>query len=356
MLPSVPQYSLQQKTFLWLLVLVTVGFIWVLTPYAGAIFWGVVLAILFAPVYRWLMKKTSQKANTSSLITVGLIIVMVIVPLTLITVSIANQATGVVDMVKSGDLSMSIFFKRVMAVLPKWAISLLERFDLTTLEHIQQRLAQAATQLSQIVAKQAISVGSYTFDFLVGMFIMLYLLFFLLRDGAVLAARIKSAVPLSRKYKQRLFTNFTTVIRATVKGNVLVALAQGFLGGIAFWFLGVQAAVLWGVLMAFLSLLPAIGAAIVWAPVAIYFLATGSVWQGVALIAWGTIVIGLVDNFLRPLLVGKDTKMPDYVVLLSTVGGMALFGLNGFVIGPVVAALFIACWDLFASAEEFHDQ
>ena len=349
------QYTLQQKTFLSLLVIVSIGFIWVLTPYAGAIFWGVVLAILFAPVYRWIMKKTSQKPTLSALITLGLIVVMVIVPMTLITISLANQATGVVDMVKAGDLSMSIFFKRIMAVLPGWAISLLERFDLTTLEHIQQRLAQTATQLSQVVAKQAISVGSYTFDFVVSMFIMLYLLFFLLRDGSVLAARIKSAVPLGRKYKQRLFTNFTTVIRATVKGNVLVAIAQGALGGLAFWFLGVQAAVLWAVLMAFLSLLPAIGAAIVWAPVAIYFLATGSTWQGVALIAWGGIVIGLVDNFLRPVLVGKDTKMPDYVVLLSTVGGMALFGLNGFVIGPVVAALFIACWDLFASAEEFHE-
>jgi predicted PurR-regulated permease PerM len=185
---------------------------------------------------------------------------------------------------------------------------------------------------------------------------MLYLLFFLLRDGAGLAARIKGAVPLGRKVKQRLFGNFTTVIRATVKGNVLVALVQGALGGLAFWFLDVQAPVLWGVLMAFLSLLPAVGAAIVWVPVAVYFLVTGAIWQGVALTAFGVLAIGLVDNILRPILVGKDTKMPDYVVLLSTVGGMALFGLSGFVIGPVVAALFIAAWDLFASASEFHTE
>jgi predicted PurR-regulated permease PerM len=191
-------------------------------------------------------------------------------------------------------------------------------------------------------------------DFLVSMTIMLYLLFFLLRDGQALSVRIKGAVPLSRKYKARLFGNFTTVIRATVKGNVLVALAQGTLGGLAFWFLGVRAPLLWAVVMAFLSLLPAIGAALVWAPVAVYFLVTGSVWQGVALIAYGTFVIGLVDNVLRPVLVGKDIKLPDYLVLLSTIGGMALFGLNGFVIGPVIAALFVACWDLFASAEEFH--
>ena len=104
--------------------------------------------------------------------------------------------------------------------------------------------------------------------------------------------------------------------------------------------------------MAFLSLLPAVGAALVWIPVAIYFLATGAIWQGILLIAFGVLVIGLVDNILRPVLVGKDTKMPDYVVLVSTIGGMSLFGLNGFVIGPVVAAMFMAAWDIFAKARQ----
>jgi predicted PurR-regulated permease PerM len=131
-----------------------------------------------------------------------------------------------------------------------------------------------------------------------------------------------------------------------IKGNILVAALQGALGGIIFWLLGIHAPVLWGVVMALLSLLPAVGAALVWLPVAIYFLATGSVWQGVLLIGYGALVISLVDNFLRPFLVGKDTKMPDYLVLISTLGGIAAFGLNGFVIGPVIAAMFIAVWDL----------
>lgn len=349
------QYSLHQKTFLSLLVLVTVGFFWVLAPFAGAVFWGVVLAILFAPVYRWLLKKTGQRHNLASLITLFLIVVIVILPLSLVAVSLANQAAHVVDLVKAGELSVGSSFTRVMAVLPQWAIGLLERFELTSLVTIEKKITAVAAQLSQVVATQALYVGSYTFDFLVSLFIMLYLLFFLTRDGYGLVGRIKAAVPLSRMYKQRLFANFTTVIRATVKGNVLVAIAQGALGGLAFWFLDVQGAVLWGTLMAFLSLLPAVGAAIVWVPVAVYFLASGAIWQGVALSVFGVLVIGLVDNLLRPLLVGKDTKMPDYVVLLSTVGGMALFGLNGFVIGPVVAALFLACWDLFVTAEEFHE-
>jgi predicted PurR-regulated permease PerM len=159
---------------------------------------------------------------------------------------------------------------------------------------------------------------------------------------------------MSAGHKRHLFKKFTTVIRATVKGNVAVAAAQGAWGGLIFWILGIQGALRGAGLMGFLSLLPAVGAAVVWLPVAIYFLVTGAIWQGVTLIAFGVLVIGLVDNLLRPILVGKDTQMPDYVVLISTLGGMALFGLNGFVIGPAVAALFIACWDLFSSTPEVH--
>jgi predicted PurR-regulated permease PerM len=128
-----------------------------------------------------------------------------------------------------------------------------------------------------------------------------------------------------------------------VKGNLVVAGVQGVMGGAIFWFYGIHAPVLWGVVMAFTSLLPA-GSAVVWLPVAITLLATGSIWKGVVLIVYGSLAIGLVDNVLRPILVGKDARLPDYVVLVSTLGGLALFGLNGFVIGPVIAALFIAAW------------
>ena len=181
---------------------------------------------------------------------------------------------------------------------------------------------------------------------------MLYLLFFLLRDEDALSKRIRDAIPLRAELRRDLLLKFTTVIRATVKGDMLVALLQGTLGGLIFWFLGIGAPLLWGVVMAFFSLLPAIGAGLIWIPVAVYLLATGAIWQGVVLIAFGALVVGLVDNFLRPILVGKDTKMPDYVVLISTLGGIATFGLNGFVIGPVIAAMFIAAWDIFSASRQ----
>ena len=350
------QLSLQQKSFLLLLAVVTIAFGWILLPYAGAIFWGMILAIVFAPVYRWVLQKTRGRATLASILVLLLILVIVILPLSLISGALVSQASAVVEMVRSGDMTVAGSFGKVMDALPSWAVNLLDRFHITNLASLQDKLTAGASQASQAVAVKAINIGLYTFDFLTSLGILMYLLFFLLRDGAALTARIRAAIPLSRKYKQRLFNNFTTVIRATVKGNILIAIAQGALGGLIFWFLDVRAPLLWGVLMAFLSLLPAIGAALVWAPVAIYFLATGSIWQGVTLIAFGVLVIGLVDNLLRPVLVGKDTKMPDYVVLLSTVGGMALFGLHGFVIGPIVAAMFIAVWDLFATASEFHTE
>src|SRR5690606_26574643 len=215
---------------------------------------------------------------------------------------------------------------------------------------IREKLSAGALQGSQFLAKQAVSVGQNTFQFLIGLGVMMYLLFFLLRDGQILVPRIKSLIPLSGSHRRDLFQKFTTVVRATVKGNIVIAVTQGFLGGVMFAFLGIQGALFWGVLMAFLSLLPAVGASLIWAPVAVYFMVTGAYADGIILILFGVLVIGLIDNLLRPILVGKDTKMPDYVVLISTLGGLAVFGLNGFVIGPLFAALFMACWDLFPDA------
>jgi predicted PurR-regulated permease PerM len=141
------------------------------------------------------------------------------------------------------------------------------------------------------------------------------------------------------------------VSRATVKGTAAVAVVQGILGGIAFAIAGIDGSVLWGALMAFLSLVPAIGSAIVWVPAAIFLFATHQIWQGLFIVGFFVIIVGLVDNILRPLLVGKDTKMPDYLILISTLGGMELYGINGFVIGPLIAALFIACWNLFSGRD-----
>ena len=344
--------TLEDKCFLLLLLAVSVAFFWVLWPFYGAVFWGAVFAIIFNALCLRLLEKMPQKRTLAALITVAVILVLVILPVGFITALLVQEAGSVYQRVQSGELSFSRYFQQIYQALPAWSTGLLERSGLNDLGLIQQRISDSLTKGSQFIATQALSIGQNAFDFFVSFFIMLYLLFFFLRDGAALSRRIKEAIPLESEIKRNLFSKFTTVIRATVKGNIVVAIMQGALGGLIFWFLGIHAPVLWGTLMAFLSLLPAVGAALVWIPVAIYFLATGAIWQGVLLIAFGVLVIGLVDNVLRPVLVGKDTKMPDYVVLVSTIGGMALFGLNGFVIGPAIAAMFMAAWDIFSRARQ----
>jgi predicted PurR-regulated permease PerM len=167
------QYTLQQKFFLLLLALVTVAFVYILLPYSGAIFWGVVLAILFAPLYRRLLRQTKQKPNLAALLTLLLIVVMVILPVSLISASLVKQAAGIYEMVNSGQINVGAYFQRVLHALPQWVVNLLARFDLTDLASLQQKLAEGAAQVSQTVARQALAFGSKTFDFLVGMFVLL---------------------------------------------------------------------------------------------------------------------------------------------------------------------------------------
>jgi predicted PurR-regulated permease PerM len=347
---SVNLPGLEDKTFLFLIIAVSLAFGWILWPYSGAVFWATVLAIVFAPLYRRLSRSMRQKRTLAALTTLLIILLIVILPLTLMGAMLAQEAFSIYERIQSGELNVGQYFQQVFGALPAWLTDLLDRFGVTNIGLMRERLSSSLMKGSQFLATQAFNVGQNTFEFIVNLFIVLYLLFFLLRDGDALSRRIRDAIPLRPEQRRDLFGKFTTVIRATVKGNIVVALVQGALGGLIFWFLGVHAPALWAFVMAIVSLLPAVGAALVWFPVAIYFLATGALWQGVVLIAYGVLVIGLVDNVLRPILVGKDTKLPDYVVLIATLGGIAIFGLNGFVIGPVIAAMFMAVWDIFSAS------
>ena len=343
--------NLEDNSLLLLVVAVSLAFAWILWPFYEAILWAVVFAVVFAPLNRRLLGLMGQR-NLAAVATVLIIVTLVILPLTLIAASLVQEATSLYQTIQSGELNFGRFFHEFLDALPSWATDLLNRLGLTDLSAMHERLSAAVIQGSKYLAAQALNIGKGTANFLISLFLMLYLLFFFLRDGAALSRRIRDTIPLRAEQQRALFSKFTIVTRAMFKGNLLVAAVQGTLGGLIFWFLGIHSPVLWGVVMAFMSLLPAVGAAAVWLPVAIYFLATGSVWQGVVLIAFGAGVIGLVDNLLRPYLVGKDTEMPDYLVLISTLGGIAVFGLDGLVIGPVIAAMFIAVWDLFSASRQ----
>ena len=346
-----PGYA-ESRTLLLLLCVVTLALGWILLPFYGTILWGSIIALLFGPANRRLLPRLGGRRTPAALVTLAVVLIIVVAPLGMVTLSLMREAADLYQRVQSGELNPGLFLFEVYAALPGWATSLLERAGLVDFATLQRRLAVALAQGSQVIAAHALGIGQNTFEFAVSVCITLYLAFFLIRDGDDLGGAVLRAIPLAPEHKSELLGKFATVIRATVKGNLLVAAIQGALGGLAFWFLDVRGAVLWGVLMAFLSLLPAVGAALVWLPVAIYLYVSGDEWQGIALAAYGLFVIGLIDNLLRPMLVGKDTGMPDFVVLITTLGGLAVFGIHGFVLGPSIAAMFIAVWHIHLASRD----
>ena len=339
--------ALEKYGLLMLLAAATAGLVWILLPYFGAILWGAIIALLFGPLQRSLLPRLRGRRTLAALLTLLIVLLMVILPLALITAALAREAAQLYQRIQSGQANPVVYLQGMFEALPDSAMNLLGRVGLDNFAALQLRLTTALAQGSEFIATQVFNVGQNTFEFFISLAITLYLAFFLIRDGSAIVKNVSRVMPLSASHKNELFHMFTTVIRATVKGNLLIAMIQGALGGLAFWFLDVRGALLWAVLMAFLSLLPAVGAGLVWLPVALYFLLTGAIGSGLALTAYGVLVIGLVDNLLRPMLVGKDTRMPDYVVMITTLGGMTVFGINGFVLGPAIAAMFIAVWHLY---------
>lgn len=342
--------GVEGRFFLLLLGAASVGFALLLLPYFGAILWAVVAGIMFAPIQESFERAFPNNRNMAALIVLLIIIAMVILPASVISVQLVEQGSGLYAQIQSGQIDVGGQFERIQRMMPDWMTEGLRRLGLYDAQSLQAKLEATIASSAQTIATRLLDFGQQAFGVFVAVSVMLYLTFFLLRDGRHLARRVEEAIPLDVHRRRSLLAKFTAVVRATIKGSMVVAIVQGLIGGAIFWFIGIPAPVLWGVSMAFLSLLPAVGTGLVWVPVAIYLLATGAVWEGAVLVFCGVFVIGMVDNVLRPILVGRDTRMPDYVVLISTLGGLEVFGFNGFVIGPVIAALFIAVWEIFADA------
>ena len=330
---------------------VTVAFGWILTPFFEAILWATVLAILFAPLARWLEPRLGGRANLAALLTLLVIVLIVILPLVYVGMSFFRELADAVARFRAGNLDVGAYLQKMVAALPSWVTDLQDKLGLDDLSVLRDKVGAALSKAGQFIGTRALLIGENAFSFILSSVIMLYLLFFLLRDGTALKRRLRGAIPLDDELLLMLGSRFVDVARATVKGSVLVAIVQGTLGGLMFWILGIHAALLWGVAMTLLALVPAVGAGLVWAPTALYLIATGQTAQGIVLIAFGIFVIGLVDNILRPILVGKSTRMPDYLVLISTLGGISAFGISGLVTGPLIAALFVAVWEVVAASK-----
>ena len=337
--------KLEQSAFIIMLALVTAAFLFLLRPFFAPLLWACIIAVLFQPVQVWLTRRWGERPNVTALATLLACVVLVVIPVLLLLASFLQQGMSIYEQIEAGDLQPAKYIDNVRRAFPA-AQALLERFGID-MAAVRENATSAAVAASQFLARNALAVGQGTFGFVLKLGLMLYVTFFLLRDGRALVDKLVHAIPLGDERERMLLQKFAEVARATVKGNLVVAVVQGALGGLVFWILGLPAALLWAVVMTVLSLIPAVGAGIVWLPAAIYLYAVGDWVSATVLILYGVLIIGLADNVLRPILVGRDTKLPDWLVLLSTLGGIAMVGISGFVVGPLIAVLFVAFWQIF---------
>ena len=331
--------TIQQSVFFGLLIIVTVGFLFLIRDFLMPVFWAIVFAIIFYPLYGWWLRVTRERPSLSSFLTIITITLLIFTPLFFLGSMVVKESVDYYQQFAAGG-TINILEKATVAT------DYLQQLGIER-EQIQEGVASAAKAASSWLAAQAISFGQNTFKITLSFFFMLYLLFFTLRDGIKLRKRLIEILPLGYSKEKRLFKKFASTTRATIKGTFLIALIQGALGGMLFFAVGINAPFVWGSIMGVLSVIPAIGPGIIWLPAGIILLVSGSIWQGIFVLVAGGLVISLIDNALRPIFVGKDTEMPDFLILLSTFGGLSVFGITGFIIGPIIAAFFLSMWNMF---------
>jgi predicted PurR-regulated permease PerM len=302
--------------------------------------------LLFQPLFERLLKRWPDRRNTAAAVTMLIITFVVVIPALIVASLVVEQAASVYNQMRSGQINFASYFQQMHDALPTRLQRLLDSAGFDSFERAQTSISQAVGSSASMLARQAFSIGANAAAFLLAFGVGLYVTFFLLRDGGRIGPAIVRALPLEPAVAERFAEKFVAVVRATIKGSGVVALVQGALGAVTFWIVGLPAALLWGLLMAIAALLPAVGPAIIWGPVALYLLATGAIWQAVVVVLAGVLVIGLADNILRPILVGRDTGIPDWLVLVTTLGGIDLVGLSGIVVGPLAGALFITGWQV----------
>ena len=340
----ITESNVERAFFVALLLGVTLAFFWLIRGFMQPIFWAVALGIVVYPLHARLQRRLHDRKSLAASLSVVAVVVVVILPLIGLGAAVATEGAALYQRLEGGGLGVDSIFSRVEQRMPQ-ITALIERVGVDP-ARLQEQVQSAAVTASRYVAERALSIGQGTLRGTMFFFLMLYLLFFFLRDGPRILDALIRALPLGDQRERHLLDRFAEVSRATIKGTLVVGIVQGAIGGTAFAVLGINAPVLWGTVMALLSILPVVGTALVWLPASIFLIVSGQVFGGIALIFVGVFVIGLVDNLLRPVLVGRDTRLPDYLILLATLGGLAGFGLAGVIIGPTIAAFFLSVWHM----------
>lgn len=337
-----------QKLFLLLLAIaITIVFYLMVRAFLVAVLLAAIVAGLSQPLYRKLLGWFKGRKGAAAGVTLLVILLAIIMPLTAFLGLVAKEAVEVSQTMRPTIERLLAEPTEVDRFLQRLPFA--ERLD-PYRDQIIQKVGEFAGRIGTFLVNALAATTRGTATFFFQLFIMLYALFFFLIDGRAVLDKILYYMPLAAEDEDRMVGRFVSVARATIKGTLVIGVVQGGLAGLAFAVAGIEGAVFWGTIMVVLSIIPGIGTALVWVPAVIYLFAIGRIGAAVALFAWCAAAVGTVDNLMRPWLVGKDTKMPDLLILLSTLGGLLLFGAVGIVIGPIVAALFVTVWDIYGHA------
>ena len=323
-----------------LLALITILFVSIIFNFTAPILWSIVVSIIFYPLYEKFLLMTNKK-SLSSILSLILILLLVIIPSIGILGLITNE---LIIFINSFD---DYSFERYVEMIPNESlINDLLAWAGLSITQLTEKADDFLLAASKVFYESVSTISANVINFFISLFLFIYLTFFFLKDGEKIVKSCMDAFPMKNEDESYLLNEFQKTTRATIKGTIVVALAQGFLGYMTLLLLGVEGALIWGAVMALLSIIPAVGTILVWLPIALVLFLNGQIMEASILIFSGIFIIGMIDNLLRPILIGKETKIPDYLILLTTIGGISIFGITGFIIGPIIASLFISIWSL----------
>ncbi|PIT87540.1 MAG: hypothetical protein COU31_02265 [Candidatus Magasanikbacteria bacterium CG10_big_fil_rev_8_21_14_0_10_40_10] len=336
--------KLRDTLFFGLLVLVTLLFFYLIKPFAMPIFWAAVIASIFYPLYK-ILKKYLKLERVSIILTMVLVFVIIIIPAVFISSLLIRESINLYTAIDSNRSQIHTNITQTLYWLQNNSLTkdlnFNESFWLDKFSEVTKIVSSYIfTSLRQLTQDSLLFFAMFLITF--------YTLYYFLRDGEKMLKKLMYLSPLGDKNEEMLYKKFTSTARAAIKGTLIVGLIQGTLGGILFAVAGIQSALIWGVIMVLASIIPAMGTSVVWLPAGIIMIIVGDVWQGILILTFGAIVISTIDNFVRPILIGKDTQMHPLIILFSTLGGIIIFGISGFVIGPIIAALLFSLWEMYS--------
>ena len=344
------RHTINNLVLMILVFIISALFLSMIREFLMAILLAGIFSSMAQPAFRKIVRLLGGRLNVSSLLTLMLFSLVVLLPLTgllgIITAQAVKVGQSVTPWVQEQIAEPGAFTEHLQKI--PFYEEMLPYHD-----QIIRKAGELASRISAFLVNSLSAGAVGTVNFIFMFFIFLYSSYFFLIDGRVLIDRILYYLPLEEREEKRLLERFTSVTRATLKGTAVIGILQGGLAGLAFAVVGIEAAVFWGTVMTVLSIIPAVGSALVWLPAAIILAIGGSYFKAIGLALFCGFVVGGLDNVLRPRLVGKDTQMHDLMIFFGTLGGIAMFGVIGFVVGPIIAALFVTVWDLYGEA--FHD-